>query len=288
MMKVLVRALAILFVFSAPALAQLPPDPTGAADLFVPALPGLVAEDVCVADTIPPDPTNARVCDFGPFPGTLAKQQLSLEERANLNVDAQGAVYLDIGPPGDTLVGAPCLATFGIFTNPVQRLQLSGEIELVGEFRDACVPGQYVRRINIMASQLDSINGILYVRGMLRNQNTSGNSDFKYFIVRVSGLPTVFDEIPEGPPGPAGPAGSQGPEGPQGPPGPLIPACPDADGDAWADCVTDPTCNPYGHPCGDCDDSDPNVNPNGSESDPSGNKTDGKDNDCNGVVDDKK
>jgi len=32
--------------------------------------------------------------------------------------------------------------------------------------------------------------------------------------------------------------------GPRGPAGPLIPACPD--GDAWADCVTDPGCRPYG------------------------------------------
>ncbi len=66
----LVRALAILFVFSGPALAQLPPDPTTAADLFVPWWPGLVAEDVCLADTFSTDPPNHLVCDFGPFPGT--------------------------------------------------------------------------------------------------------------------------------------------------------------------------------------------------------------------------
>ena len=47
----------------------------------------------------------------------------------------------------------------------------------------------------------------------------------------------------------------------RGPQCPLAPACPDADGDAWADCVTEPTCHPYGHPCGDCDDADPRVNP---------------------------
>lgn len=89
--------------------------------------------------------------------------------------------------------------------------------------------------------------------------------------------------LPSLPPGPPGP---QGPAGPQGPPGPLIPACPDADGDAWADCSQVPVCNPYGHPCGDCDDADATVNPGASEDKPGGNKHDGKDNDCNGQVDD--
>ena len=49
--------------------------------------------------------------------------------------------------------------------------------------------------------------------------------------------------------------------------------CPDADGDAWADCTTEPTCHPYGHPCGDCDDTDPKVNPGG----PPGQRCDGGD-----------
>lgn len=89
--------------------------------------------------------------------------------------------------------------------------------------------------------------------------------------------------LPEGPPGPTGPPG---PQGDQGPPGPLIPACPDADGDAWADCVSNPTCNPYGHPCGDCDDGDPAISPGESENTPNKHKHDLKDNDCNGLVDD--
>ena len=81
----------------------------------------------------------------------------------------------------------------------------------------------------------------------------------------IDGFATTFEilagALPPGPPGPPGSQGPSGPVGPQGPPGPLIPACPDADGDAWADCVTNPTCNPYGHPCGDCDDTDASVFP---------------------------
>jgi len=60
---------------------------------------------------------------------------------------------------------------------------------------------------------------------------------------------------------PPGPQGLKVQSAPKAPPGPLIPACPDADGDAWAACVTEPTCHPYGHPCGDCDDADPRINP---------------------------
>lgn len=78
----------------------------------------------------------------------------------------------------------------------------------------------------------------------------------------IDGFPTLADVLHDSlPPGPPGPQGPPGPIGPEGPPGPLIPACPDADGDAWADCVTEPACNPYGHPCGDCDDADPAVFP---------------------------
>ena len=66
----------------------------------------------------------------------------------------------------------------------------------------------------------------------------------------------------------------------------LIPACPDADGDAWADCITEPTCHPYGHPCGDCDDADDEVNPGwlAQRRDAVG-PPDGKDNDCDGSID---
>jgi hypothetical protein len=47
--------------------------------------------------------------------------------------------------------------------------------------------------------------------------------------------------------------------------------CADADSDGWTDCD------------GDCDDSDPDVNPGMNEK--GQRKNDGKDNDCNGVID---
>ena len=86
---------------------------------------------------------------------------------------------------------------------------------------------------------------------------TNGYSP-KLWVVAIEGFSTLTDVLPPGPEDPEGPVGAPGP---QGPPGPLIPACPDSDGDAWADCVTNPTCNPYGHPCGDCDDTDASVFP---------------------------
>jgi hypothetical protein len=122
---------------------------------------------------------------------------------------------------------------------------------------------------------IDSTNGELIIP-LISKCNKGGNGDCNRYspysshawVMNVSGLTTTFEvlqnQLPEGPPGPTGapgPQGPQGPAGPQGPPGPLIPACPDADGDAWADCVTEPTCHPYGHPCGDCDDGDPRINP---------------------------
>ncbi|MBI4160962.1 MAG: putative metal-binding motif-containing protein, partial [Acidobacteria bacterium] len=59
---------------------------------------------------------------------------------------------------------------------------------------------------------------------------------------------------------------------------PVTP-CPDADGDGFADCLTDPSCDPGTLACGDCDDADPARNPGTAES------CDGVDNDCDGTVD---
>ena len=44
-------------------------------------------------------------------------------------------------------------------------------------------------------------------------------------------------------------------------------------------------CQPCRQPSGDCDDSDATINPRGNETTPKKNRHDGKDNDCNGVVD---
>ncbi len=113
-------------------------------------------------------------------------------------------------------------------------------------------------------------------------------------IIRILGLPTILDLIPAGPPGPEGPqgptgptggTGAQGPAGPQGPPGPLLTPCPDADADGFRDCVTISGSFPYGGACGDCNDADSTINARGSETTPKANRHDGKDNDCNGVID---
>jgi hypothetical protein len=108
-------------------------------------------------------------------------------------------------------------------------------------------------------------------------------------VFQLSGFTTTFEvlqtQLPQGPPGPPGPQGPPGETGPQGPPGPLIPACPDADGDAWADCITEPTCHAYGHPCGDCDDTDDEVNPGVIGERLEMVTRDGKDNDCDGTID---
>ena len=113
----------------------------------------------------------------------------------------------------------------------------------------------------------DDKTGRLWIsmRGGCRGAECTYGPGSALWLAAIDGFATTFEilqsQLPEGPPGPTGPAGPPGPPGEQGPPGPLIPACPDSDGDAWADCVTNPTCNPYGHPCGDCDDADASVFP---------------------------
>ena len=66
---------------------------------------------------------------------------------------------------------------------------------------------------------------------------------------------------------------------------PVLVPCPDEDADGWAVC--DATCQaPMGTQCGDCDDTDPFVNPGATEGpfmDPT--CVDEFDNDCNGFVD---
>ena len=67
--------------------------------------------------------------------------------------------------------------------------------------------------------------------------------------------------------------------------GSRLPACHDADANGFRDYVSVPGCFPYGGAGGDCDDTDPTINPRGSELKPKANRHDGKDNDCNGTVD---
>ena len=130
---------------------------------------------------------------------------------------------------------------------------------------------------------VDPVQGSVYVAVLSWTYGTRQES-FNG-IIRISGLPTILDIIPAGPAGPSGPTGATGPRGPEGPPGPLLTPCPDADADGFRDCASIPGCYPYGGACGDCNDADPAINPRGSETTPKANRHDGKDNDCNGVVD---
>ncbi len=137
-----------------------------------------------------------------------------------------------------------------------------------------------------MTWSIDLLNGeiLLDVIGRCDTPYCTGPVS-KVGVIRISGLPTLLDIVPEGPPGSEGPQGPTGPTGPQGPPGPLLTPCPDADADGFRDCVTIPGCFPYGGACGDCNDADPTINPRGSETTPKANRHDGKDNDCSGVID---
>jgi len=208
---------------------------------------------------------------------------------SQLAADARGSLYL---PPAPILTGATC--TIGAFSQPeyetpIWRVPTSGPPELVGTLRDDCGP-DFWRHVHTVALGIDSTNGVIYVHMIAAHVNGAGGIESPVAI-KITGMPAVTDVVPQGPPGPpgpsgpSGPTGSQGLTGPQGPPGPLLTPCPDADADGFRDCVTIPGCFPYGGACGDCDDHDPTINPRGSETSPRKNRHDGKDNDCNGVVD---
>jgi hypothetical protein len=172
--------------------AATPPDPTAAADLFVPAVPGLAAADVCVASKA----ISGRgwVCDFGNVPGTTIPQQLGLLGDASMNVDAAGNLYLDMIEKGQILSAPLCVDTYGTYTHTVRRRLPSGNIEAVGAFSDQCLPDQYIRRITVTRSHVDPINGVLLVEALLRNDGVGGQfSNQVRMLVKVAGLPNIFD-----------------------------------------------------------------------------------------------
>ncbi len=270
-----VGAAILVEVWGGIVLAQTPPDVTSAAELFVSAVPGLTVTDFCVEDG----------CAFGTFLNT----QLYSAGGSLLLTDAHGWVYSN--PPGNwPYTGTLCvIGSTTYFPREVSlyRVSPAGLVELLGTFRDRC-EGDHVRVVNaIYGFGLDAINGELHLTLNVLHQAPGGTRTARVHTI-ISGLPTVLDIVPSGPPGPEGPAGAAGPLGPQGlqgPPGPLITPCPDADADGFRDCVTLPGCFPYGGACGDCNDADPTINPRGSETTPKTNRHDGKDNDCNGVID---
>jgi len=166
-----------------------------------------------------------------------------------------------------------------------------------------CAAGLDLRQITFSkGAAFDSFGGHLNlgVRSELWCSDYTTLVDRRWGVVTISGFPDIQTVVPHGPTGPEGPTGSAGatgaagptgasgplgPSGPQGPPGPFTPACPDADADGFRDCTSILGCNPYGGACGDCNDHDPTINPRGNETTPKLNRHDGKDNDCNGIID---
>ncbi len=195
------------------------------------------------------------------------------------SIDATGAWY---GGGGGTIIGS-CGGS-GIGEGFLSRGRLDGTGEPLLRAFDVC-DGTLRTSTSFGDPRIDLVHGTALVLVFsseaecpLPGPGCIGGDDLAELIL-IEGLPRLLDLLP------AGPQGPQGPPGEQGPPGPLIPACPDADADAFRDCVTIPGCSPYGGACGDCDDSDALTNPRGSETRPNSHRNDGKDNDCNGTVD---
>jgi len=297
---------AVILVWPSVAVAQKPPDPNSGADLFVPLVPGIATSDFCVSTGTGAPPVG---------PGCAALPYFTHAPTYLERVDSAGLLYLKDVP--ETSIGLCCdnSQCEQLIEYSLLRQTPSGDVESFGAFRDQCVPGTPTYRRSARPTfhlhndpvlGLDPIAGVLYVVVALANEQPccqAGPSAES--VVKVSGLPTLFDVIPQGPSGPSGPAGApgsdgptgssgpsgpvgpsgiQGPIGPPGSAGPLLTPCPDADADGFRDCTV-PSCFPYGGACGDCNDHDPTINPRGSETTPKANRHDGKDNDCNGVVD---
>jgi hypothetical protein len=288
------------------------------ADQVLPVQPGVSA---AVFQELGVDPCGPSYqAPTGPYTSFLCWASGAAQPAQDFmsGVDALAGFYYIHGRPRTAAEEFPPLRFGGVNVWEIRRRTESSDevVVQIPENRDICnyydngnqecAPGcgaapirQYTSVLNMA---VDPVSGHVYLAvhsekgcGGPRDQFGSG-----YGIVKVSGLPTVLDVVPEGPPGPegptgpigpqgpsgtAGPTGPQGATGPQGPPGPLLTPCPDADADGFRDCVTIPGCFPYGGACGDCNDADPTINPRGSETTPKANRHDGKDNNCNGVID---
>jgi len=246
-------------------------------------VPGVTVTQVCARQN--------GTCDFGD-PNEPFNLLENLSPGSGGKVDARGDWYLPVGSISGQCGSLPLLDA------SVQRSSLVGPVETVLKFIGTC-DGMIRMVSTVFGIQVGSVGGTALVWVYTDERDCSSGSCMAQQVelvelLEVRGLPTVQDVIPEGPQGPEGPTGptgstgsqgTAGPPGPQGPPGLLVTPCPDSDADGFRDCTTIPGCFSYGGACGDCNDSDPTINPRGSETKPKANKKDGKDNDCNGVVD---
>ncbi len=177
--------------------------PESAAELFVPLAPGLVAEDFCIG------PGGSQEC-------LLENQVLSLRSGGDelpIFHDAVGQLYPY--PRYESSIGL-CGGNTELRERRLTRVTLSGEMQVFGLLRDRCDDG-LATRASILGMSLDSINGSLYLAVEVRPDSCCGEPRV-FAIVRISGLPTILDVVPEGPPGVEG---NPGPTGPAGPPGPA-------------------------------------------------------------------
>lgn len=187
-----------------PAIAQAPPDPDSAADLFVPAIRELTATDVCISagqgvgdDGIPftGDPNEESefpLCVTG-YAGTGQIDSVS-------DYEPIGSDHVHIEFVADA--GATCPAEpapFGIGSWRLSRISSNGTLKPIGEFRAQCEES-FLRNLLVLRAGLDQVNGVLYVTLVAFN-SAETTSNAVQFTVKISGLPTLLGMLPAGPPG---------------------------------------------------------------------------------------
>jgi hypothetical protein len=170
------------------------------------------------------------------------------------SVDAMGRWYYPLGKP---TTGCPS----PVGGSSLLRWGLDGSQETVLTFMGECDSPSWTTTA-VWGVVVDAVNGTALLEANSWEVDCSVSCDEQLFeIIAITGLPKLIDTV-------------------------SVPVpCPDADADGFRDCTTIPGCFPYGGACGDCDDSNALINPRKSETKPKANRRDGKDNDCNGVID---
>ena len=196
-------ALFTLVPAGVPANAQAPPDPGSAEDLFVPAMPGLTATDLCVStgkslgdDGIPftGDPNEDAsfpLCVTG-FGGTGQVDSASGDETI-------GSAHVQIEFAADDGAACPAGPTpFAIGSWRLSRISSNGALQPIGEFRAQCEES-FLRNLLVLRAGLDQVNGELYVT-LLAFNSAATTSNAAQITVKISGLPTLLGMLPPGPP----------------------------------------------------------------------------------------
>jgi hypothetical protein len=168
-----VLLIAGLFMVSGVLCAQQPPEPTAAADLFLPSIANLSAEDFCIG----------QGCYFGgPHP-------LQAEVLRDFHSDALGNLYYQ----ERQLSYLPQCGPYAMQVVVLLRVSPVGVYEEVGRFGDRCEDGVY-RSISLRGVGIDTVNGHLHAYADLNNC-ASGTCHLRNAVIRISGLPTLLDII---------------------------------------------------------------------------------------------